>query len=104
MPRMEKNNATVINLSQVIKTHFSITSAPGFRPGFKSPVIGYREEETVNTAKTRKKVAGLVYNATELLDKLLMGYDSRLRPDFGGELYDHYETWGCCLALIHMFR
>ena len=34
------------------------------------------------------------YNATELLDRLLHGYDRRLHPGFGGEKGDWWELWG----------
>ena len=33
---------------------------------------------------SQKQKAEMVYNTTELLDRLLMGYDKKLRPGFGG--------------------
>ncbi len=35
---------------------------------------------------SQKHRAEMVYNTTELLDRLLMGYDKKLRPGFGGKL------------------
>ena len=72
----------MLNFSIVFHFLCSVPWAPGFRPhaaGTHEPT----NPREIN-ARSKKKVAGLVYNATELLDNLLHNYDSRLRPDFGG--------------------